>query len=113
MLFPTRPAPARSSSHCLIRSLLAASMQFWHSEKPSQGIERISAVESPFSVVVQFEFPQLCSSTKNPIVVVLSDSAGALRPRGSRRTARIFHLSILLQGVLPMHSASLRCLRKR
>ena len=35
-----------------------------------------------------------------------------MRPRGSRRIARIFHLSILLQGVLPMHSASLRCSRR-
>src|ERR1043166_4649546 len=65
-----------------------------------------------YEVVGQFEFPQLCSSTKNPIAVFLSDSEGALRPEGepkdpenisfvhtaSRRSTHAFRILTLFVG---------------
>ena len=61
------------------------------------------------AVVGQFKFPQLCSSTKNPIPVFLSDSEGALRPEGESKDRENISFVHTASGSSTMHSASLRC----
>ena len=66
----------------------------------------------PDSVVGQFGFPQLCSSTKNRIPVFLSDSEGALRPEGESKDRENISFVHTASGSSTDAFHILRCLRE-